>query len=148
MPSAPSVLDIRPATEASVQARTLAVLSAAQVVGGIGIGASVSVGALLAEDLSGSAALSGMAATFTTLGAALWALPLAAAAQRRGRRIALTIGWLLAAIGAVGAVLAASAGSFALLLPALLPMGAVRPVCLLRCRGAQRGAHPDPRAAP
>jgi MFS family permease len=111
-------------TQAAVQTRTLAVLSAAQVIGGIGIGASVSVGALLAEDISGSAALSGMAATFTTLGAALWALPLAAAAQRHGRRIALTTGWLLAACGAATAVLAATTGSFAVLLFALLLMGA------------------------
>ena len=121
---APGTADPRPTTEASVQTRTLAVLSIAQVIGGIGVGASVSVGALLAEDLSGSAALSGMAATLTTLGAALWALPLAAAAQRRGRRIALTSGWLLAAVGATGAIGAATAGSFALLLPALLLMGA------------------------
>src|SRR5690349_23770721 len=38
------------------QARTLTVLSAAQVIGGVGTGASVSVGALLAQDLSGSPA--------------------------------------------------------------------------------------------
>lgn len=123
-PPVPTVLDPRPPTGHPAQRRTLAVLSAAQIIGGIGIGASISVGALLAEDLSGSQALSGMAATLTTLGAALWALPLAAAAQRHGRRIALTSGWLLATIGAGTAVLAASAGSFALLLPALLLMGA------------------------
>jgi MFS family permease len=106
------------------QGRTLRALACAQVIGGIGIGASVSVGALLAQDLSGSAAWSGMAATLTTLGAAAWALPLAQTADVRGRRAALTTGWLIAAAGAVGAVLAATAGSFLLLLPALLLMGA------------------------
>jgi MFS family permease len=120
LPVVPAV----PVLGSATHRRTLVVLSAVQVVGGIGIGASVSVGALLAEDLSGSAALSGMAATLTTLGAALWALPLAAAAQRHGRRIALTTGWLLAAVGAAATVLAAMAESFALLLPALLLIGA------------------------
>lgn len=106
------------------QPRTLAVLSAAQVIGGVGTGASVSVGALLAQDLSGSEAWSGVAATLTTLGAAIAAIPLARLADRNGRRVALGTGWLLAAAGAAVAVLAGVADSFPVLLLGLMFMGA------------------------
>jgi MFS family permease len=100
------------------------VLSAAQVTGGIGTGASVSVGALLAADISGSAAWSGAAATLTTLGAAMTAIPLARLADRRGRRVSLATGWFLAAVGAGLAILAGVAPSFPLLLLGLAFMGA------------------------
>ena len=113
-----------PAEARGSQRRTLAVLSAAQVVGGIGTGASVSVGALLAEDVSGSQAWSGAAATLTTLGAATCAVPMARLADRSGRRIALGSGWLLAAAGASVVVLAAVAGSFPILLLGLILSGA------------------------
>ncbi|MFC0545644.1 MFS transporter [Kutzneria chonburiensis] len=106
------------------QRRTLAVLVAAQITGSIGIGASVSVGAVLAADLSGSAAWSGSASTMTTLGAAVWALPLARVAAARGRRLALSLGWAVSMLGALLVILAASIHSFPLTLPAMLLMGA------------------------
>ncbi|HEU4849711.1 MAG TPA: MFS transporter, partial [Terrimesophilobacter sp.] len=70
---------------AAIQKRVIRALVFAQILGGIGLGATVSVGALLASDVSGSPAWSGMAATMSTLGAALIAVPLARAAQARGR---------------------------------------------------------------
>jgi MFS family permease len=88
------------------------------------VGAAVSVGSLLAEDLAGSASWAGTAATMTTLGAALWALPLAWLAGRRGRRPALALGWGISAAGAALAIAAAQAGAFAPLVPAFLLMGA------------------------
>jgi len=97
---------------------------AAQIAGSIGIGASVSVGAVLAADLSGSAAWSGSASTMSTLGAALWALPLARVAAARGRRLALSLGWAVSLLGAVLVIAAAVAHSFPLTLPAMLLMGA------------------------
>ncbi len=111
------------AGEQRVQRRVVAVLGAAQVAGGVGIGAAVSVGALLALDLTGSAAWAGIASTGTTLGAALAAVPLARLAVARGRRLALSSGWLLAACGAALAVVAASARSFPLYLVALVFLG-------------------------
>lgn len=99
-------------------------LVAAQIAGSIGIGASVSVGAVLAADLSGSAAWSGSASTMSTLGAALWALPLARVAAARGRRLALSLGWAVSLLGAVLVIAAAVAHSFPLTLPAMLLMGA------------------------
>ena len=54
---------------ARVQRRTVRVLAAGQVLGGIAFGATVSLGALLAADLSGKEALSGLATASVTLGA-------------------------------------------------------------------------------
>jgi MFS family permease len=115
------VLDRRDPSAA--QRRIVPVLAMAQVAGGIGIGAAVSVGALLALDLSGSAAWSGIASTCTTLGAASAAVPLARLAVRRGRRPALATGWLVAAAGASLAVLAAVVRSFPLLIVAMVLLG-------------------------
>ena len=108
----------------SIQRRVVRVLVLAQILGGIGLGATVSVGALLASEVSGSPAWSGMAATMSTLGAALIAVPLARAAQARGRRIALSIGSIVAALGAVLATVSAALGSFPLLLVGLALTGA------------------------
>lgn len=108
----------------SVQRRVVRVLVVAQILGGIGLGATVSVGALLASEVSGSPAWSGMAATMSTLGAALLAVPLARAAQARGRRVALSVGSIVAALGAVLATVAAALGSFPLLLVGLALAGA------------------------
>src|SRR4051812_35494840 len=122
MADQPTVVSVE-AGEERVQRRVVAVLGAAQVAGGVGIGAAVSVGALLALDLTGSAAWAGIASTGTTLGAALAAVPLARLAVARGRRLALSGGWLLAAGGAALAVVAASARSFPLYLVALVFLG-------------------------
>ena len=64
---------------ARLQRRTVVVLMLAQVVGSVGMGAMLAVGALIALDLSGSDAWSGMATTMITLGAAAFALPRATA---------------------------------------------------------------------
>jgi MFS family permease len=109
---------------ATLQRRVVRMLIFAQILGGIGLGATVSVGALLAADVSGSPAWSGMAATMSTLGAALLAVPLARAAAARGRRVALAGGALLGAFGATFATGAAALGSFPLLLVALALAGA------------------------
>lgn len=86
---------------ALIQRRTLWVLAGAQVLGGLGVGAAVSVGGLIAEDVSGSTSLSGLAQTSTVLGAALGALPMARVMTARGRRPGLVGGYLAALLGAV-----------------------------------------------
>lgn len=98
-----------------VQRRTVALLSAAQVFGGIGTGATVSIGSILAVELSGSDAWAGAVATVMTLGAALSALPLAALAERRGRRTGQVTALLAALLGTLCMVLAVVSGVFALL---------------------------------
>ncbi len=76
---------------AALRRRTLGLLATGQILGGLGTGAALSVGALAANALAGEA-WSGMAATMSTLGAALLAIPLARLADRRGRRISLSVG--------------------------------------------------------
>ena len=66
----------------SLQKRTVKVLSLGQALGGFGLGATLSVGALLAVELSGTTAWSGAAATLSTLGSAAVAIPLANLAFR------------------------------------------------------------------
>ena len=94
--------------------RTLLVLTAGQILGGLGLGAGLSVGALAVNELAG-AAWSGLAATVTTLGAALLAVPLARLADRSGRRVSLSTAALVAAGGALVCMLALEAGSALLL---------------------------------
>ncbi len=130
----------------AVQRRVMPVLGAAQVAGGVGVGAAVSVGALLALDLSGSTAWAGIASTCTTLGAAAAAVPLARLALARGRRVALSAGWGVSAAGASLAVLAAVVGSFALLLLALVLLGVGSAASLQSRFAATDLAPPDTRA--
>lgn len=101
---------------ARIQRRTVATLAGGQVLGGIGFGATVSLGALLAADVSGADEFSGLAVASSTLGSALLAIPLARAAQRRGRRVALTLGMALALVGVIVVIAAAGVRSFPLVL--------------------------------
>lgn len=117
--SVPAAVD-----QAAVQRRTVLVLSIGQVLGGIAFGATVSLGALLAADLSGDDALSGLATASVTLGAAMCAIPLARLASRVGRRRALTLGNLFALIGIAVVILAAALRIFPLLLIGILMIGA------------------------
>ena len=108
---------------AAIQRRTVRILSLGQVLGGIAFGATVSLGALLAADLSGSDALSGLATASVTLGAAAFAIPLARFAARRGRRLSLTAGNLLALIGVATVITAAATRLFPLLLIGIIMIG-------------------------
>lgn len=112
------------AEQQAVQRRTVAVLSAGQVLGGIAFGATVSLGALLAADISGDDALSGLATASVTLGAALCAIPLARLAMKLGRRRALTLGNLFALVGIGIVILAAALRVFPLLLVGIVLIGA------------------------
>ena len=112
------------AEQRTVQRRTVLVLSFGQVLGGIAFGATVSLGALLAADISGDDALSGLATASVTLGAAACAIPLARLAARVGRRRALTLGNLFALVGIAVVILAASVRVFPLLLAGILLIGA------------------------
>ncbi|NEB13942.1 MFS transporter [Streptomyces coelicoflavus] len=120
--------DGEPAWEAAtavvrVQRRTVRLLSAAQVIGGVGVGVASSLGSLLAEDVAQSETYAGLARTAMTAGAALVGVPLAFLAQRRGRRASLSAGWLTAAIGGFILVGAAVVGSISLLALGMLLFG-------------------------
>jgi MFS family permease len=106
-----------------VQRRTVGVLSIAQVLGGVAFGATLSLGAVLAADISGDETLSGLAAAAVTFGTAIIAIPLARLARRRGRRLSLATGMAIALVGVILVVLAVSLPSFLMLLIAFLLIG-------------------------
>ena len=114
----------------TLQRRTVKVLALGQALGGFGLGATLSVGALLAVELSGTTAWSGAAATLSTLGSAAAAIPLANLAFRRGRRVALAFGAFLAILGASLMITATYAQSFAVEIVALMLLGAGSAVSL------------------
>jgi len=124
------VTQYQPEELSRLQKRTVKVLATGQAFGGFGLGATLSVGALLAVELSGTPAFSGAAATLSTLGSAASAIPLANLAYRMGRRVALATGAALAISGAMGMILAASLRSFPIELIALFLLGAGSAVSL------------------
>lgn len=99
-----------------VQRRTIRTLVAAQGLGGLGITIGIAVAAILAEQISGSADLAGLAQTMQVLGAAVASFLLAHLMGRRGRRAGLVLGYLLGAAGGALCVVAGVVGSFATLL--------------------------------
>jgi MFS family permease len=100
------------------QRTTLRVLVASNALGGVATASGFAVAALLAENVSGSTSLAGLVATSTTLGAAALAVPLARLARSHGRRVSLSLGYLIAFVGAALTILAAQIGSLTLLLAA------------------------------
>jgi MFS family permease len=92
------------------------VLLVSNVLGGVAVASGFAVSGLLAENISGSTSMAGFAATSTTLGAAILAVPLARLARSQGRRTSLTAGYLIAVAGALLSIVAAQIGSLTLLL--------------------------------
>ena len=101
---------LSPEQRVRVQRRTVAVLSIATILGGLGVGAALSVGALLLAEVSGNDAISGLASATFSAGAAVAGIPLARLAARRGRRRALVTGSLVAMLGSVAAILGSVVG--------------------------------------
>lgn len=106
-----------------LQRRTVKVLTGGQILGGFALGSTLSIGSLLAAALSGSPAWAGSAATFSTLGAAFWAIPMARLANARGRSVSLAAGAGLAILGAILVITSAAIGFFPMLLLALFLLG-------------------------
>ena len=89
----------------ALQARTVKVLASAQVLNGLGVAGTVAAGSLLVSSITESETLAGLAQTFSVLGAAALALPLARLTARGGRRLALSVGLLSGVIGSGFAIL-------------------------------------------
>lgn len=108
---------------ARVHKRTLTVVILSQILGGAGLAAGISVGALLAQDMLGSDALSGLPTGLFTLGSAVAAYLVGHSTQRFGRRMGLAYGFIAGGIGALGVVLAAVSDSVSLLFISLFVYG-------------------------
>ena len=115
-----------PLTTAAIRTariRTRWTLITGQVLAGLGMGATLSAGALLVTRVSGTDALSGLAVTMWTVGAAAAAVPLAALAARRGRAPALSTGAFIAAVGGAVGLGGAVLNSFPILLLGFVLIG-------------------------
>ncbi len=137
-----------PVTAAELPAlrrRTSAVLIASQILGGLGVPIGIALAPVLATEVSGSEALSGLAPTASVTGTALLSLPLAALMTSRGRRPGLVLAYLIGALGAALVVLATVVGSFPLLLLGMAGFGAGSSANLQARFAAADLAEPDRR---
>ncbi|MEU1385165.1 MULTISPECIES: MFS transporter [unclassified Nonomuraea] len=123
MTSTPTKPPVSPPDLAGVQRRTLVVLSAAQIVGGVGVAVGLALSSVVVDELSGSTVISGFAGTATVLGAALLALPTARLSSLGGRRVGLSLTYLAALAGCAISVAAISLGNWPLLLAGLVLVG-------------------------
>ncbi|XBM34082.1 MFS transporter [Bacillus licheniformis] len=104
--------------------RVLFIVSLSQIFGGAGLAAGITVGALLAKQMLGTDAFSGVPSALFTLGSAGAAFGVGRLSQRYGRRTGLTAGFMVGGIGAIGVVAAAVINSIILLFVSLLIYGA------------------------
>lgn len=96
---------MRPDT-AAVQRHTIRLLFGTQILGGMGVFIGIAVGALLMEELTGSATLAGIGMSSTVIGSALLAIPIVRLTNAHGRRHGLAFAYLVGAVGALGIVTA------------------------------------------
>lgn len=88
-----------------LQVKTLKTLTAAQIGAGVGTAGTVAAGSLLVASITGSEELAGLAQTFSVLGAAALAIPLARLTSSGGRRRALSVGYAAGIVGSIFAIL-------------------------------------------
>jgi MFS family permease len=112
------------AERAAIQRRILTVVLIGQILGGAGLAAGITVGALLAKDMLGTDDLTGLPTALFTLGSATAAFLVGRSTQRWGRRVGLALGFACGGLGALGVVAAAAADSVALLFVCLFIYGA------------------------
>lgn len=104
--------------------KTLRILILSQIFGGAGLGAGITVGALLAQDMLGTENAAGIPTALFTLGSAGAALLIGRSSQRFGRRAGLAGGFLAGGLGAIGVIIAALTNSIPLLFISLFIYGA------------------------
>lgn len=111
-------------TRDPVQKHTLHTLALTQIVTGVGVVSTFAAASLLVSAISESEALAGLAQTFNVLGAAAMALPLANLTRRGGRRLALSTGYSIAAIGALLSIIGGTQKLLVLMLLGSFMIGA------------------------
>lgn len=112
-----------PARVPVVQARTVRLLMLVEIVSGLGVATGLSVGALLTQQMAGTA-LSGVTQSAAIVGGALIAVPAASMMSRYGRRPGLALCYLIGAIGGVTVVASAMWRSVPLLFVGFFLFGA------------------------
>lgn len=125
--------------------RSITALLLSNTFGGIGVASGIAVGALLVASMGGDH-LAGTGQAVSIFGAAVLAVPLANLAVRRGRRLALVLGYVIAAAGAVVVLIGAWLGSLLLVLAGLVAFGAAQATNLQSRYAAADLASPDRRA--
>ena len=113
-----------PEAIAHLQRRTLRVVVASQILGGAGLAAGVTVGALLAEQMLDTDGVGGIPAALFTLGSALTAFLVGRVTHRAGRRIGLGVGFAAGGLGAIGVITAAATDLVPLLFVSFFVYGA------------------------
>ncbi|MGW1062736.1 MFS transporter [Micromonospora rubida] len=114
---APSRIDVAP-----IQRRTVRLLFVTQIIGGVGVTIGVTVGALLAARIAGTA-VAGLAQSAGVVGGALLAVPVTRIMTGYGRRPGLVTAYLVGAAGGVLVVLAAMTRQVPLLFLGMLLFG-------------------------
>ncbi|WP_353899003.1 MFS transporter [Micromonospora harpali] len=114
---APGRVDVAP-----IQRRTLRLLVVTQIIGGIGVTIGISVGALLAARVAGTA-VAGLAQSAAVVGGALLAVPVTRIMTGHGRRPGLVTAYLVGAAGGVLVVVAAATRQVPLLFLGMLLFG-------------------------
>ncbi|MCT2593894.1 MFS transporter [Streptomyces sp. N2-109] len=146
LPTAPGATAHDPAGLAALRRRTHAVLIVSQILGGLGVAIGIALAAVLAEEVSGSEGLAGLASTASVVGTAMLSLPLATLMAARGRRPGLTLAYLIAAVGGAIVVLGAVLDNFPLLLAGMAAFGAGSSANLQARFAAADLAEPERRA--
>lgn len=112
-----------PENQKQLYKKTLIIVILAQLFGGAGLAAGITVGALIAQDMLGTESAAGIPVALITLGSAGAALLVGRLSQRFGRRVGLATGFLTGGLGAIGVIIAALINSIALLFASLLIYG-------------------------
>lgn len=87
-----------------IHKHSLRVVILSQTLGGLGLAAGITVGALIAQDLLKSDTLAGLPLALFTLGSALAALLVGRITQKNGRRLGLSAGFIIGGLGALGVI--------------------------------------------
>lgn len=112
-----------PEKQKQLYKKTLRVVVFSQMLGGAGLAAGITVGALIAQDMLGTDSVSGLPTALLTLGSAGAAWLIGRSSQRFGRRAGLAGGFLAGGLGAIGIIMATLINSITLLFLSLLIYG-------------------------
>ncbi|HDP5871169.1 TPA: MFS transporter [Staphylococcus aureus] len=104
--------------------KTLLVVIFSQIFSGLGLSAGISVGAILAKQIIGDESLSGLPSMLFTLGSAYFAYLIGNISGNYGRRIGLSIGFLMGSLGSIGIIFAYKINSIFLIMVSLFLYGA------------------------